>query len=63
MSGSIVEFAARMASGDWSGVSALGFTHGHLLDGQHRLGAAALAGVPLAVTIDVLDDAVVEGVV
>jgi hypothetical protein len=59
----IVEFAARMASGDWSGVSALGFTHGHLLDGQHRLGAAALAGVPLAVTIDVLDDAVVEGVV
>jgi hypothetical protein len=51
-----------MASGDWSGASALGFTHGHLLDGQHRLGAAALAGVPLAVTIDVLDDAVVEGV-
>jgi hypothetical protein len=37
--------------------------HGHLLDGQHRRGAAALAGVPLAVTIDVLDDAVVEGVV
>jgi hypothetical protein len=43
-SGSIVEFAARMASDDWSGVSALRFTHGHLRTASTRRLQAAAAG-------------------
>ena len=39
----IVEFAARMISRDWKGLSPISFIHGQPLDGQHRLGAAALA--------------------
>jgi hypothetical protein len=52
----IEHFADRMAAGNWTGTTPISFVHGALLDGQHRLAAAAISGIPLAVTIDVLDD-------